>query len=287
MRQLAAAFASLVPLAAASLASGAPDVVRAEAAISGSGTTYRWTVRNTGDEPLRCVGLLLDGVQPTGATGPAGVLTRVGAFQGRGLVHMQAQANDVVAPGATVVVEFTTNVPIPPNAGGEIRYSSTCAPGSDVIGRATGPPPPPPPPAPRPCVCESIETRLTNVRRAAFTTGVGFRYILTWRMRCSAGSGRCSGKLTPVPPRRFRFRTEGGVELDCGARCGGTATGGPLLYFAAVGEEAMERPIRLPVDIECRRKTRRVFTIVFRKTGANVDRARSDLDGNGVLDGRQ
>jgi hypothetical protein len=197
---------------------------------------------------------------------------------------MQAQTNDVVAPGATVVVEFTTNVPIPPNAGGEMRYSSTCAPGSDVVGRATGPVPPPP--RPRPCVCESIETRLTDLRRAEFTTGTGFAYRLRWTMQCSAGSGRCSGMLTPRPPRRFRFRTEGGAEISCAGPCRGTSTGGPMLYFAAVGEEAMERPIRLPVDVECRRKTRRVFTIVFRKGAKNVDRKRSDLNGNGIPDGR-
>jgi hypothetical protein len=49
------------------------------------------------------------------------------------------QGDIVVAPGGTATVTFTTNVSIPAGAGGEIRYSSTCAPASDVVGRATGP----------------------------------------------------------------------------------------------------------------------------------------------------
>jgi hypothetical protein len=65
-----------------------PPVTSATAVFQGSGTSYSLTVRNTGSEPIKCFGLLLAGVQPTAATGPAGVLTRVGTFQDQGLVGL-------------------------------------------------------------------------------------------------------------------------------------------------------------------------------------------------------
>lgn len=203
----------LAPLLLVPLAQGAKAAVSATATISGSGTSYRLTVRNTGDEPLKCFGLLLDGVQPTAASGPAGVLTRVGTFQGRGLVHMQAQTSDVAAPGATAIVDFTTNVPIAANAGGEIRYSSTCAPGSDQTSRATGPTPPRPPrPQPVPCKCHSLTWRLGRVGGASYATiqrprskaSFEMRLAGLWTLTCTSGGGGCGGSITVVAPPELR-----------------------------------------------------------------------------------
>lgn len=304
----------LVPLGQAATAT-----VSATATITGSGSSYRVTIRNTGDEPLRCVGLLLDGVQPTAATGPAGVLTRVGTFQGRGLVHMLAQASDVVAPGGSVTVPFTTNVPIATNAGGELRYSSTCAAGSDVIGRATGPAPPAPPPNPSPakCKCESLAWVPDRVSDAGYATMRGpqrpssfeLRVAGFWTLECTRGSGGCRGSIeVAVPPalqKSLALRLGKGPRAEwanakgtvgtiiCRSGCGKrrksgfafNVLGGSKLGFGARG--VTTRSITLYVFTNCSgKRTRKEITAVFDNDGL-IDFARSDFNGNDIPDGRE
>jgi hypothetical protein len=225
-------------------------------------------------------------VQPTVASGPAGVLTRVGTFQGRGLVHLQAQTSDVVAAGGTVIVPFTTNVPIPTRAGGEIRYSATCAPGSDAVGRATGPEPPPPPP---PCRCESLAARISEVDKLleARTTHISLK--LAWTLECSGGAGRCSGLLAVRVPRKFR-RTSVANNLSqpCVGPCGRRVSGTRVFSFRSGDPTTRTDSIVLRVRFECAGKTReRIYTMRFRgKTNEAIDLKRSDLDGNLVPDGK-
>lgn len=284
----------LVPLGQAATAT-----VSAAATIAGSGTSYRVTIRNTGDEPLRCVGLLLDGVQPTAATGPAGVLTRVGTFQGRGLVHMLAQQSDVVAPGGSVTVPFTTNAPIATNAGGELRYSSTCAAGSDVIGRATGPAPPP-----RPCTCKKLDVALFGTTKGSESRQTGFfaRLELRWTMTCSGGPGKCAGRLFVSGSRTSRVlgvkvflgTSQDGGRVSCTGTCTRTASGDERMLVdsdnRAFSKENIGkgkgRSITIEVDVFCSgERAPRIFELVFRPGTGNLDRRLSDLNGNGIPDG--
>ena len=298
------------------LAHGAKATVSATATITGSGTSYRLTVRNTGDEPLKCFGLLLDRVQPTSATGPAGVLTRVGTFQGKGLVHMQAQTSDIAAPGGTAVADFITNLQIEPNSGGEIRYSSTCQAGSDQIGRATGPTPPTPKPQPKPqrCKCKSLTYEIgrymgsgiyATIQRPRRQLSFEMRLAGVWTLTCTRGSGGCRASIeVRVPPAlekslalQLRFATSKAKvtagSVLCEGRCGKRRTegyafdvyGGSQLGFGKRG--VTTRSLTLHLFTNCGgKRTRREITIVFAKDG-RVDYDGSDFNGNDVPDGRE
>jgi hypothetical protein len=304
--RLAIGFALLIALVAASLASSAAATVSATATLTGSGTSYRMTVRNTGDEPILCFGLLLDGVQPTSASGPAGVLTRVGTFQGRGLVHMQGNAaTPAVPPGGTATVDFRTNVAVPPNAGGEIRYSSTCQPGSDQVGRATGPTPPPspppPPPKPKPkCQCKDLQI-IDGKRRPR--TNDDFAVDFEWRLTCTPKDGRrgCEGKIEVVPPKQGKFTAELRVPANGERVCKGTCrrvTEGPafvgMSFRPGDPVKFLGQTFRFKLKLFCKRGSRYVAvgtqtaSIVFKErgfTGSAIDPVQSDFNANGTPDG--
>lgn len=287
----------LVPLAAAAEAR-----VSAKATITGSSTSYRMTVVNDGDEPILCFGLLLDGVQPLSASGPAGVLTRVGTFQGRGLVHMQGNATTpAIPPGGTAAVDFRTNGPIAANAGGEIRYSPTCQPGSDQVGRATGPPPPPPPPKPKPPLCQCKSLEIVDGRYRPRTND-DFPVDFEWRLTCAPRSGRrgCEGEIEVVPPK------QGGVTADVrlppgGERtCEGTCkrvTEGPAavrMSFTRSGVKFLGQTFRFKLKLFCKRGSRYVqvgtqtASVVFKEratVGPPIDFVQSDFNANGTPDG--
>lgn len=303
-RRLGLTLLLLVLLVVVPYATGAPSVVGATATLTGSGTTYRMTVVNTGDRPILCFGLLLTGVQPTSATGPAGVLTRVAPFQGRGLVHMQGTPTTPAIPvGGTAVVDFRTNVAIPANAGGEIRYSDTCQPGSDVVGQATGPAPRP---QTQPCECRTLTAALTGARKLRSKTtrkGIAVEFQLRWTMTCAGGTGRCDGRLSvaPVPSSRAlgakaNFDGPGGRRrLTCTARCRGTAGGSAKLVVTsshrASGRANVGRGDGRSISIEVERFCGRAraaltFDLVFKPVTGGVDTSLSDLNGNGTRDGR-
>jgi hypothetical protein len=259
------------------------------------------TIVNDGDEPILCFGLLLDGVQPLGAVGPTGVLTRVGTFQGRGLVHLQGSpAVPAIPAGATVTVTFRTNVAIAANAGGEIRYSATCQAGSDQIGRATGPPPPPPTPKPKPCACKDLKARIVPNRflsPPATATGMTLELLVEWTLTCTKGSGNCKGQLTLVPSARgkrlgARVAAPAGL-VACEGPCAQKTTRSQKYVVTAGARYAKgrlggsgERLLRLELKRVCKSKRiDQVFYIAFTRSGA-VDRGRSDLNGNGIDDGK-
>ena len=277
-----------IPVAATALllfaaASAAHEqIVSARAVITGSGTSYRVTVTNDGDQAILCFGLLLTGVQPTAATGPAGVLTRVGTFQGLGLVHMQGTpAVPAVPAGATAAADFRTNVAIPANAGGEIRYSATCQPGSDLTGRATGPTPPPPPPKPRPprCKCKSLEIVGGRYRPR---TNDDFALDLEWRLTCTPKNGGqgCEGKIEVVPTKQGKFTAEVRIPADGERVCKGTCkrvTDGPAAVRMSFARRDpitfLGQTFRLKLKLFCKRGSQYVqvgtqtASIVFKERG--------------------
>ena len=188
-------------LALVSLATGARSTADASAVIAGSGTSYTLTWTAGGDEALRCMGLiLLPGEVPTGATGPAEWTIRVlplpGDAQGRWVVHA-TKPPPGLAPGGSLAIPFTTQAPLAPNQPREIRFSSTCVVGSDIVKQSSGPtapprPPPPPPPSPRPkpCACESLDVQLGS----RISSAQDVHLDLDWGARVHEGGWRMPGE---------------------------------------------------------------------------------------------
>ena len=303
-------------LALVPLATGARSTADASAVIAGSGTSYTLTWTAGGDEALRCMGLiLLPGEVPTGATGPAGWTIRAlplpGDAQGRHVVHATKQPPGL-APGASLAIQFTTQARLAPNQPREIRFSSTCVVGSDVVKQSTGPtapprPPPPPPPSPRPkpCVCESLEVRLGS----RISSAQAVTLDLDWVLGCTNGDGGCQGKLEvelSTASKRANVRllvvqegtgraTGGKWLVDCEGKCF-RARPRKVSGGASVSLDAPEREVfgprgigsvTLEVDRLCKRRlTTKRFLVAF-NAGGRVSLRRSDLNGNGVADGKE
>jgi hypothetical protein len=202
-----------------------------------------------------------------------------------------------------VTVDFRTNIAIPANAGGEIRYSPTCLAGSDQVGRATGPTPPPPPPKPtpqpKPCVCKDLKTRIVPNRSSITRSnaqGFSLELLVEWRLTCTKGAGDCTGELTLVPSVRGKRKgiavASPAGKVTCKGPCAKTTTrfqrydvsGGDK--WAAGKRGRTERLLRLEMNRRCKSaKTDQVFLIAFTRSGA-IDGELSDLNANGIDDGK-
>jgi hypothetical protein len=299
---------ALVPFAA-----GASKTVDAGAAIAGSGTSYTLTWTAGGNEALRCMGLILrPGEVPTAATGPAGWTIRAlplpGDAQGRWVVHATQPAPGL-APGASLAIRFTTQAPLAQSQPREIRFSSTCVVGSDVVKTSTGPtpPPPPPPPSPRPkpCVCDSLEVKLGTRISSAREVNLD----LDWALGCTKGDGGCQGKLEvelSTASKRANVRllvvqegtgraTGGKWLVDCEGKCsrnrGRKTSGGAQVSLDAPDGQVFGpqgiKSVAVEIDRVCKRGlTTKRFLVAF-SAGGKVSLRRSDLNGNGVADGRE
>jgi hypothetical protein len=304
-------------LALVPFATGARATADATAVITGSETSYTLTWRAGGDEALRCMGLiLLPGEVPTAATGPAEWLIRVlplpGDPQGRWVVHATKQPPGL-APGASLAIQFTTQARLATNQAREIRFSSTCVVGSDVVKQSSGPipppppppRPPPPPPRPKPCACESLDVQLdwtiASEQEAAFA--------LDWVLGCTKGDGGCAGKLevelTTASKRenvRLRVTHAGTAQatgatwlVDCRGKCfrarPRTTAGTGSVRLSTPGREVFGprgiASVTLEVDRTCKRRlTTKRFRVAF-NAGGGISLRRSDLNGNGVPDGNE
>jgi hypothetical protein len=222
---------------------------------------------------------------------------------------MQGSASTpVVRPGETVTFDFRTDRPIAPNAGGEIRYSDTCQPGSDQIGRATGPPAAPPKPKLKPprCQCKSLtidqavfkrfKPAVFN-RRQVLPLRLGLN--LRWKIRCSPnkGQGGCEGKIEVSPPvkkKAVRLFVPKGKEL-CKGNCKRSKAGTMRLvmnFHLGLNplRELQGESYRFGLKKFCKRAGDYVLvgtqstTIAFDERG-HFDPVQSDLNANGIPDG--
>lgn len=159
------------------------------------------TVRNTGDEAIRCFRLIVPtSVKVVSARSIPN--WQLGASSPPPAPDIGGRALDAgLAPGATVQLVFRTEPAYPVNGGGTLRVSANCV--SDVSGPVSGPAPPPPPPPPS-CRCTKMSVKIDptllqkrRLPRAKQDFGIGF----TWAMTCNAGSGGCRGRVAFLPPR--------------------------------------------------------------------------------------
>jgi hypothetical protein len=215
-----------------------------------------------------------------------------------------------IAPGAAETFTFTTNVALP--TGTQLKLSPNCR--DDITVGTTGPtgppPPPPPPPKPKKCECESLEVELRGYqpdpRRLSF--------YLDWTLECTrAGIGACKGKLTvelATAARQAGVRVSvstpklkdskpgarGAWIVNCEGECEiGVArrdfTGDASVTVIAPAREPFGPQgvgsLMLEVDRFCKRElTTKRFRIAFNDGGA-ISKRRSDLNGNGVADGKE
>ncbi len=289
--------------------SAASAVTRATGEIDGSGTSYTLTVQNTGDQPIQCMRFFAaSGVQMTSVS-PPGTLEGPGVFS--------AEAN--IPVGGSRTFSFTTTGQYPPNAGGTLNVSTTCSPGSDVSSQVTGPPPPLI--APLPCQCAGIGAALAKPEiRSVHGRSLNFR--LRWALACSPGPGngcrgriklqilKADGKITSPKKRRITCN---------GKNCNAVNRGSKLIKLILSKQRrplanelskltpiqvrrrlAQLRaqgkfpypPLRILIKVYCLDAAGKekllgqpVMTVKFDKLG-QVNRKRSDLNGNGFTDGR-
>ncbi|HEX2234529.1 MAG TPA: hypothetical protein VHG69_14320 [Thermoleophilaceae bacterium] len=296
---------SLLALAALALMPpGASAVLSAQGnleVVSGQTNTYDLAVRNTGDETINCMRF----TAPNNVT-----ITSVDGANQEAPNRFAAGLAENIVPGETRRYRFRTQSPYPENGGGTLSVSSDC--NTDATSQVTGPPatgtqPPPPPPNP-PCLCEGLSARLLDPTiRALHGRFLGFR--IRWAMRCSAGApNRCRGRIrvftnpgdiTITRPRSRRVRC-------VGRRCPGRTRGfsqlrmilskrlRPLATAPVSRRRRHTDPypaINIQLRFACidangneRRLPPKLFNIQFDRYG-QVNRRKSDLNGNGVADG--
>jgi hypothetical protein len=120
--------------------------------------------------------------------------------------------------------------------------------------------------------------------------------LVEWTLTCSKGAGTCKGRLQLVPStraKRLKTSVSPGANVACEGPCAKkttrfqkfVVTAGPRYGKGRRGGSG-ERLLRLEMKRVCTsRKLDQIFYIAFSR-GGGVDRANSDLDGNGIDDGR-
>jgi hypothetical protein len=223
-RLLGIALVSLLCLAAPAAAQ-----TSAAGTISGSGTSWRLTVLNTGAQPIQCLSFTAAaGVQVTSATGPGTVLANPQGFDASGLA---------IGPDQTAAFDFTTTAPYPDNGGGTLLVSSSCTPGSDVPAQVSGPAPRPQPVAGRSEVVQVV-AGVVRVRRR--------------------GSRRFVRVTTEtlIPDRSEIDATRGTLRLTVDRGDGTTESADISEGRAIVDQDTSARPtttLRLSAPLACRR----------------------------------
>lgn len=194
-------------------ASGAVAVVMAEGSMSGPASDgyVTLTVRNTGDEAIRCFRIsvpLSVKVVSARPIGPDWQLISSAAPPSPDIgARWQSPGTTALPPGGQVQLVFRTEPAYPVNGVATLVVSSSSACTPTTRSTVTGPPPPlppPPPPPPKKCTCTKMSVKLDpallqerRLPRAKQDFGVGF----TWTMTCDAGDGGCRGRVDFLPPK--------------------------------------------------------------------------------------
>jgi hypothetical protein len=138
------------------------------------------------------------------------------------------------------------------------------------------------------CRCVSITTAADHVK----TSRRDVTFTLNWAMSCTGGAGQCQGGLAVQPPPGATM-TQPTHDVRCGPRSCSTAAQKGSFRVRAASEAAARAGKHYTFRVKewCiiagARKTlpTRRITVAFKKNGA-LDRAASDLNGDGRSDGR-
>lgn len=279
--------------AAALFPAGAGAATSATGDIAATADGYVLTVQNTGDQPIICMRFFTPQGVTLATVSPPAQKESDNAFS----------ASTNIAPGGSASFSFTTTAPYPPNAGGTLNVSSSCAVGSDVSSQVTGPPPGTTPPENQPCACSALTATLGSPTIRALH-GRYFAIKLNWTLTCSPGTGAsCWGvvKFTTVPGANdIKFLSPRSRTVSCIGGCN-QATNGTTevswqfskrvrpLANAPTSKRRKHKnpypPVRVALDFSCldsagnqQKAGRKIMTIRFDRYG-QVNKKKSDLAG--------
>lgn len=294
---LAVALAMILLVAPAGVAR--TTTVAATGVITGPASDgyFTLTIRNTGDESIRCFRLVVpSSVKVVSARSIPN--WQLGASSPPPAPDIGARAlGSGLAPGQSLQLVFRTDPPYPAS-GGALRVSGDCV--NDVtaplqVGE------PKPKPEPKPCACKDLKARIVPNRLLApqnTSTGMRIELLAEWTLVCVKGSGKCTGQLELVPSARAKrlgttVGAPAGGKVTCQGACAKTTkrfqkfvvTSGP--QFGAGKRGRTQRLLRLELKRVCKSaRSRQIFQIVFAPSGA-VDTKASDLNANGIADGKE
>lgn len=231
---------ALSALLAVPSALGVTAVVSAEGSISGPASDgyVTLTVRNTGDEAIRCFRISVPTtvkVVSARQIGPDWRLVSSVAPPSPDIgARWTSPGMTALPPGGLVRLVFRTDPPYPFDKPATlvVSSSSTCSPTTRSTVPGLAPPPPPK------CKCTKMSVKLDpallqerRVRRAKQDFGVGF----TWTMTCDAGEAGCRGRVDFLPPEilagslpkpkgNFKLNIKR-ATINCAGQCGRTQPG--------------------------------------------------------------
>jgi hypothetical protein len=298
---------TLGALALVSLASARQNVVTAKITVTGDNGDYIVTFENaaTSTGNIRCWRWELgQGAMVTAASRADGWRLGLSKPAPAPIVFGQAvPPGEGIPPGGKVQFRILTDKPFDGNGSpGTAAVSEDCrvdAATELVFGSPPKPKAPDPEPKPKACVCKDLKTRiLANRSSVTSSSAQGFRMelLVQWTLTCTKGAGACSGQITLVPSVRGKRL---GIAVDapaaavtCKGPCANTTTrfqkyevsGGARWATGKRGRA--DRLIRFQLKRTCK-STRlpQTFDVVFNR-GGGIDPRLSDLNGNGIADGR-
>jgi hypothetical protein len=147
----------------------------------------------------------------------------------------------------------------------------------------------------KPCKCRKLSIAASGVSSGQRTHPNGPVLVgmtITWRLTCTAGKGRCRGTVTALPPAGSDVKiTQPGGAVACTAPCGTSSTGSFRLKATSANDLDFDNRANesygFRFQISCSGRTRtKTVTLAFGPRGF-LDRKRSDLNANGIPDGKE
>jgi hypothetical protein len=266
------------------------------------------SVTNNGPGSILRLRVKLVGTQHTGATADP-----PGAIDGSvSPTDFDYYPNQPIAPGETVSIVVDTTGEA---TGVNVQADEGTGLGEEVA--LQGPAPPDDPPAEDPCHCADLKLSTTNVRMELIEDHFQLAFGLNWKLDCAGASGTtCRGTFKVTPPAQphrrqglalkfkkpkktitctslgnaCRDRTgQEPVRMNVSNNRDGRNPIGRLKHSLGNNPDNGNDPQVFVFRIErtCDGKDLKDFVVrvAFNKKG-NIDRKKSDLNGNGTADGK-
>jgi hypothetical protein len=297
---------ALSVLALSSAASARVQAVTGKMTVTGEKKDYILTVENDSSStgPIKCWRWSLgQGAMVTAASRVDG--WQLGLNKPAPAPVIGGRSDVGIAPGGRATFRIITDKDFDGTGSpGDGAISETCLSGSDVAVQMTFGSPPKPIPTPPPAACNCTNLSVVGSRYSSSQVNSGaatLKLSLNWTMNCSGASGRsCAGRIQLFAPKGSDIKiVSPSKDVQCKGRCrlgpsthkGTTvmkATSTGDLYFDARAGKSFVFKLRL----YCTRGGKEVLvgakrmTFAFAGSGF-LDKRKSDLNGNGVADGKE